>query len=86
MKKLLIILGIIDGVIVASTLPLFFLKNDVLNIVLGCIYVLAVIVDTFLLVFGNKNKNNQIDDNDLSPEQIEIIKEARNKNINRINY
>lgn len=86
MKKLLIILGVIDGIIVASTLPLFFLKNDVLNIVLGCIYVLAVIVDTFLLVFSNKNKNNQTDDNDLSPEQIEIIKEARNKNINHINY
>lgn len=50
------------------------------------IYILAVIVDTFLLVFGSKNKNNQTDDNDLSPDQIEIIKEARNKNINHINY
>lgn len=80
MKKLLIILGIIDGIIVASTLPLFFLKNDILNIVLGCIYVIAVIVDTFFLLSSNKNKSNQADDNDLSPEQIEMIKQASEKN------
>ena len=97
MKKLIIPLSIVEVLFVAFTIPFYFSENDGLIIILSIVDVLLTTAYVLFLIFGGKSKNNNAIrtdyeyqenagdiayEDDLSPEQIEMINQMSSKNRN----